>query len=143
MRKLVAHGLMVCCFAVLACTPTKQSNELDLAISLSADKKSVLIKDIPADLLSSIKKDSLQLVAFFALYSVSDDPEMQDLESPIPGNFSEQNEVLVFTPRSQLSKGKTYRAEIYAQNREFSVINLLKKQERLGGNNPITYTFTY
>ena len=38
---------------------------------------------------------------------------------------------------------KKYRAEIYAQSREFSVIILLKKQEKLGGNNPITYTFTY
>lgn len=143
MRKLLAHGLLVCCFGILACTPTKQSNELDLAISLSADKKSVLVKNIPADLLSSIKKDSLQLVAFFALYPSSNDPDMQGLESPIPGNFSEQKEVLVFTPISQLSKGTTYRAEIYAQSREFSVISLLKKQEKLGGNNPITYTFTY
>lgn len=143
MRKLLAHSLLFCCFAVVACTPTRQTNELDLAISLSADKKSVLIKDIPADLLSSIKKDSLQLVAFFALYSVNDDPEMQGLESSIPGNFSEQHEVLVFTPISQLSKGTTYRAEIYAQSREFSVISLLQKQEKLGGNNPITYTFTY
>ena len=142
MRKL-AHGLLVCCFGVLACTPTKQTNELDLAISLSADKKSVLVKNIPADLLSSIKKDNLQLVAFFALYPTSTDPDMQGLESPITGNFSEQNDVLVFTPTIQLSKGSTYRAEIYAQSREFSVINLLKKQERLGGNNPITYTFTY
>ena len=142
MRKL-AHGLLVCCFGALACTPTKQTNELDLAISLSADKKSILIKNIPADLLSSIKKDSLQLVAFFALYSFSDDPEMQGLETSIPGNFSEQHDILVFTPISQLRKGKTYRAEIYAQSREFSVINLLKKQERLGGNNPTTYTFTY
>ncbi|MFM6954532.1 MAG: hypothetical protein ACKOWL_06060 [Sphingobacteriaceae bacterium] len=143
MKKTV-NWLLAFCISIAACTSnTHTTNALGLDVSLSADKKSVLIKNMPSDLLSRISSDRLQQTAFFALYPIASNPEMQGQESPLQGSFSQQGDLLVFTPDTSLSKGTKYRAEVYAQSRDFSLINLLKKQEQLGGNKPTEFILSY
>lgn len=141
-------GFLFCLVGILAISAcqnrTGLDNELDLQVRLSPDSSAVMLKNMPAELLTFLQSDSLDTVfckQFFAVYPETGDPDLRDLQKPLPGNYQLRDSALLFTPLVPFVKGQAYFVQVYPKNLQLNLLQLFKKEGLQSKSKPFEYKF--
>lgn len=137
---MVLMGLMAC-----QNQPVLKNN-LDLIIRLSPDSTAVMVKNLPSELLSDFKADSLDTIfckQFFAVYPEIADQDLRDLQKPLSGIYQLRDSALYFTPTTPFAKGRAYFVQVYARKLQLNASELLKNEAWRNKTKPLEYKFSY
>ncbi len=129
----------VLCFLVQACTQKNTSTQ-QLGIEIQPSQTSLIIKNLPPELLENSTKDSMEWSTLFSVYPANTNEE---LHKALKGTYTPSNNQLLFKPIEPFKKGKTYYLEIYIQNRALNLSALLQKRQQMNRNEPIVFKFSY
>ena len=100
-----------------------------IKISLNADSSCVLIQNIDPSIIEILAVDSLSQTQWqnnVAVYKKTNDDDLQELEKPIPGNYSIIESQLVFKPNSAFKKGERYLVALYLRNPDGNLLDQLR-----------------
>ncbi len=146
-QKHALNLVLVVMLALCACTDnTKNIKSVDLAVKLSADSSSVVLSNLPADLINELGSEKLifdEGKRFFEVYQEPLDPDLRDLQKPIPGDYQVKNKDLAFTPHVPFQKGKAYFVLVFAKNLSLNPIKMLQKNSWQIAEQPLEYKFSY
>lgn len=146
-QKHVLNLVLVLILVLCACTNYTQNNTgVDLAVQLSADSNSVVLSNLPADLLQELGTDTLASELskrFFEVYQDPLGPDLRDIEKPLQGNYQVKNKDLIFTPNVPFQKGKAYFVLVFAKNLGLNPIKMLRKDNWQTAEQPLEYKFRY
>lgn len=90
--------------------------------------------------MESRRADSVTWSQLFSIYA---DDATDDLQKPLEGTYKPLNTQILFTPRVAFAPGKRYRLEIYLQNRQLNLLQLIRKKQQMNQNQPIIFRFSY
>ena len=142
--------LLFCLFLILAWSacqsPSVVENKLALEIRLSPDSSSVMINQIPAELLAELREntsDSLLWKQFFAVYPEPEDPDMRDFQKALAGTYGILKDGVFFKPNQPFEKGQSYLVLVYAQNKGLNLADLFQKKPGMTDEKPLEYKFRY
>ncbi|OAQ38486.1 hypothetical protein A5893_13755 [Pedobacter psychrophilus] len=134
-------------FILFACQ-NKSANVLkdEINIAVSKDSSSLIISNIDDYILRDLSTDTLSNSMWaqtIAVYSKTDDEDLQDLEKPIIGKYAIADKNIVFTPNLSFKKGKSYLVELYLQNPSGDITENLKKNSSLFNQDAIQKTIQF
>jgi hypothetical protein len=146
-QKHVLNLIFVVVLALSACTDnTKNKNSVDLGVKLSADSSSVVLSNLPADLINELGSENLAFdegKRFFEVYQEPVDPDLRDLQKPLTGIYQVKHKDFVFTPHVPFEKGKAYFVLVFAKNLSLNPIKMLQKNSWQIAEQPLEYKFSY
>lgn len=122
------------------------ADEVDLKIKLSSDSSSILLCNLPPDLLAEFEKhpaDTNILSRFFAVYEEPSDPDLKDLQKPIAGKYELQQNTLAFKPQQAFKKGQAYYAQVYIKKMSLNPISMLQNKAWKDKGKPVEFKFRY
>lgn len=132
--------------ATFSCNrPPKNLLVDEIKIDLSKDSSEILIKGIDPFIFKQITLDSLSEKDWqniLAIY-LKVDEDLQDLQSPIKGSYSIQDNIIRFKPDTTFTKGKEYLVEIYVQKPNSEITEKLKSDQQLFNQNYISKEFRF
>ena len=146
-QKHALNLIFVVVLALSACTGnTKNKNSVDLGVKLSADSSSVVLSNLPADLINELGTENLTFdegKRFFEVYQEPVDPDLRDLQKPLTGIYKVKHKDFVFTPHVPFQKGKAYFVLVFAKNLSLNPIKMLQKNSWQIAEQPLEYKFSY
>lgn len=123
-------NILILLFLSMSCNnPNSNLLANTIEISLSADSSSILIKNIDKPIIEILTADSLsqtQWQANISVYTKTKDEDMQDLEQPLPGDYTFKENQLAFKPTNPFKKGERYLVELYLRNPDGNLLEKLK-----------------
>lgn len=115
-RILVIISLLL----LMACQskPSAPSVTGKVQIRLSADSSAVELHGVRPDVIEYLQSDSIgekEWQSFFSVYPAPEDPELRDLQRPLPGNYLIRDTTIVFIPEEKFEKDSLYFARCYSR----------------------------
>ena len=103
--------------------------ETKMSIQITKDSAVIEVKGIDAYILNELQTDTLNVVNWNSHFSVFNkvEEDVQDLETPIKGNYQLIENGISFKPESPFKKNKTYLVELYIQNPNTDISRQLKR----------------
>lgn len=134
-------------FLIFLFVSCRNSNSNSLAnhikISISADTSAILFENLDKHALNDISADSLstkQWENVIAVYPKVDD-DLQDLQTPLRGNYQILNDKITFTPQNPLKK-QSYLVEIFIEEPNDQPWDIIKKSNSPFVKHPIKKIIT-
>lgn len=137
------NSIILFLFCLVSCQ-SKTAN----TINISVDKKQGAVKITGIDIiaLQGIKRDSITTEAWqslFPVYAMPTDTGLRNYQRPVPGHYILTNSVLLFTPDTPFTGGRTYFARYYRYDRSINAIDLLLHRRVLGRGTYMELIFKY
>ena len=111
---------------------SRTSNQLEtkMSIQITKDSAAIEVKGIDAYILNELQTDTLNVVNWNSHFSVFNkvEEDVQDLETPIKGNYQLIENGISFKPESPFKKNKTYLVELYIQKPNTDISQQLKRE---------------
>ena len=111
-----------------------------IEISLSLDSCCIVIKNINKSVIKTLITANLSVAQWqnnISVYKKTAEEDLQDLEKPMPGDYSLKNDELVFKPKNPFKKGERYLVEVYLQNPDDGLFSKLKTSNSPFNQKPI------
>lgn len=120
---------------LLLITSCKNKPTVDAHLSVDKKSGSVNVMGLDAVTLQGIKRDSIPLKgwqALFPVYAMPADTGLRNYQSPLPGRYAITDNTILFTPDTDFKAGRTYFARYYNYDIPINAPDLILHRRVLG-----------